>query len=178
LFKGGIVLINHPILINAVSAGTLNVRTIATIQTAQTVRTATPAASLSKSDASQSSNAPISSGSGSGSSAISISVERPAAANQSGLISVSLASDIAAPGKSFSFTLEASAVSNAPAANEVRVMQMDGKPLPDWIRYEPTTRTFTANAVPAGAFPLQIRLGVGGAESVVVIQEQPPSLNK
>jgi hypothetical protein len=51
-------------------------------------------------------------------------------------------------------------VSNAPAASEVRVMQMDGKPLPDWIRYEPATRTFTANAVPAGAFPLQIRLGL------------------
>ena len=98
--------------------------------------------------------------------------------NQSGLITVALASDVAAPGKSFSFTLEASAVSNVPNATEVRVMQMDGKPLPDWIRYEASTRTFTANAVPAGAFPLQIRLGVGGAESVVVIQEQPPSLNK
>jgi len=55
---------------------------------------------------------------------------------------------------------------------------VDGKPLPDWIRYEPETRTFTANAVPAGAFPLQISIGVGGAESVVVIQEQPPGIGK
>lgn len=57
-------------------------------------------------------------------------------------------------------------------------MQMDGKPLPDWIRYEPETRTFTANSVPAGVFPLQIRLGVGSTESVVVIQEQPQGISK
>jgi hypothetical protein len=176
LFKGGIVMINHPILINAISAGTLNVSTQATIQTAQTTRTAAASASMSKSESNQASNAPTSAVSVSGGSAISISVERPAAANQSGLITVALASDVAAPGKSFSFTLEASAVSNATVANEVSVMQMDGKPLPDWIRYESTTRTFTANLVPAGAFPLQIRLSVGGAESVVVIQEQPPSI--
>jgi hypothetical protein len=176
LFKGGIVMINHPILINAISAGTLNVSTQATIQTAQTSRTAAASASMSKSESNQASNAPTSAVSVSGGSAISISVERPAAANQSGLITVALASDVAAPGRSFSFTLEASAVSNATVANEVSVMQMDGKPLPDWIRYESTTRTFTANLVPAGAFPLQIRLSVGGAESVVVIQEQPPSI--
>ena len=171
-------MINHPILINAISAGTLNVRTEATIQSSQTVK---PAASVSAatSDSGQSSN-PSSSNPASGvvGSSISISVDRPSASNQSGLITVALASDVAAPGKSFSFTLEASAVSNVPNATEVRVMQMDGKPLPDWIRYEASSRTFTANAVPAGAFPLQIRLGVGGAESVVVIQEQPPSLNK
>jgi hypothetical protein len=176
LFKGGIVMINHPILINAISAGILNVSTQATIQTAQTTRTAAASASMSKSESNQASNAPTSAVSVSGGSAISISVERPAAANQSGLITVALASDVAAPGRSFSFTLEASAVSNATVANEVSVMQMDGKPLPDWIRYESTTRTFTANLVPAGAFPLQIRLSVGGAESVVVIQEQPPSI--
>jgi len=111
-------------------------------------------------------------------SAISISVERPAATNQSGLITVALSSEVAAPGKSFTFTLDANAVSNAPTFNEVRVMQMDGKPLPDWIRYEPETRTFTANAVPPGAFPLQIRLLAGNAESVVVIQEQPQVTNK
>ena len=150
-FKGGIIMINHPMLINAVSAGTLNVRTETTIQAVQTARASVAAsASTTTADSGQSSNTTSNSASGTSGSSIAISVDRPAAANQSGLITVAVASDVAAPGKSFSFTLEANAVSNAPTDSEVRVMQMDGKPLPDWIRYEPATRTFTANAVPAG----------------------------
>ena len=70
------------------------------------------------------------------------------------------------------------AVNNSSALTEVRIMQMDGKPLPDWIRYEPESRTFTANAVPAGAFPLEIRLSLGSSETVVVIQEQTPNVSK
>ena len=33
-------------------------------------------------------------------------------------------------------------------------------------------KTFTAKDVPAGAFPLQLKVGVGGQETMMVIQEQ------
>jgi hypothetical protein len=48
---------------------------------------------------------------------------------------------------------------------------MDGKPLPDWLKYEPETKTFTAKDIPAGAFPLQLKVGSGGQETMMVIQE-------
>jgi hypothetical protein len=51
---------------------------------------------------------------------------------------------------------------------------MDGKPLPNWLRYDAANKTFTANEVPAGAFPLQLKVAVGNTESVMVIQEKPP----
>ena len=50
--------------------------------------------------------------------------------------------------------------------------QSDGQPLPDWLRYEPTTKTFTAKEVPAGAFPIQLKVGVGSQETMMVIQQQ------
>jgi hypothetical protein len=89
---------------------------------------------------------------------------------------VALSSEAAAPGSSFSFSL----VSHVPAATainpntDVRVTQMDGKPLPAWLRYDGATQTFVATAVPAGAFPLQLKVGVGGVETVMVINEKPP----
>jgi hypothetical protein len=44
--------------------------------------------------------------------------------------------------------------------------------MPDWLRYEPTTKTFIAKEVPAGAFPLQLKVGIGGQETLMVIQAQ------
>jgi hypothetical protein len=57
---------------------------------------------------------------------------------------------------------------------EVRVTQADGKPLPEWLRYEATTKTFVATTVPPGAFPLQLKVGIGGVETLMVISEKPP----
>ena len=56
----------------------------------------------------------------------------------------------------------------------VKMSQMDGKPLPNWLRYDAANKTFTANDVPAGAFPLQLKVSVGNTDSVVLIQEKPP----
>ena len=63
----------------------------------------------------------------------------------------------------------------ATAANaEVRVTQLDGKPLPEWLRYEAGTKTFVATTVPPGAFPLQLKVDIGGVENLMVINEKPP----
>lgn len=107
-------------------------------------------------------------------SAVSIAVARPASANQSGLITVAVSADAAKPGSSFSFSLESHVPTAAAANTDVRVTQVDGKPLPEWLRYEAGTKTFVATTVPPGAFPLQLKVGIGGVETLMVINEKPP----
>jgi hypothetical protein len=104
--------------------------------------------------------------------AISVSVDKPSSANQAGLITVAVSAETAAPGRSFSFEIDPKAVSNPSSTAPLKVSQVDGKPLPDWLRYEPETKSFIAKEVPAGAFPLQLKVASGGQETVMVIQEQ------
>jgi hypothetical protein len=156
LYKGGIVMINHPQLMNAVNAGTLVVRVETSVM--QPVKVSAP---------------PVSSASSSTVAAVSVAVARPATNGQTGLITVAVSPEAAAPGKSFSFSIEAHVSAGSSANTDVRVTQMDGKPLPDWLRYEPETKTFVATAVPPGAFPLQLKVGVAGVETMMVINEKP-----
>jgi len=165
LYKGGIVMINHPQLMNAVNAGTLVVRVEASV--------AQPAkVSASASTGNATSNSATSTGAN-GDSAVSIAVARPASSTQTGLIAVAVSPEVAAPGRSFSFSIE-SHVPAAAANTEVKVMQVDGKPLPEWLRFEPATKTFVATTVPPGALPLQLKVGIGGVETLMVINEKPP----
>jgi hypothetical protein len=157
LYKGGIVMINHPQLMNAVNAGTLVVRVETTV--VQPVKAAPPPAANPAASTTQA--------------AVSVAVSRPAANGQTGLITVALSPEVAAPGRSFSFSIESQVPAGSASNTEVRVTQMDGKPLPDWLRYEADTKTFVATSVPPGAFPLQIKVGVGGLETMMVISEKP-----
>jgi hypothetical protein len=165
LFKGGIVMINHPQLLNAVSSGALIVRAETTVVTA---------ASAARVGGEMANTSLQISGS-SGSSAVSVVVNRSPSASQTGVIQVQVAPEAAAPGKSFSFELDPHAVAGHAADAPLKIVQMDGKPLPNWLRYDATNKTFTANEVPAGAFPLQLKVSVGNTESVVLIQEKPPT---
>jgi hypothetical protein len=85
-----------------------------------------------------------------------------------------VSSDVAAPGSSFSFSLESHVPTAAAANTDVKVTQVDGKPLPEWLRFEAGSKTFVATTVPPGAFPLQLKVGVGGVETLMVINEKPP----
>jgi hypothetical protein len=174
LYKGGIVMINHPQLLNAVNAGTLVVR-VETTTNVQAVRMVTPSASANASAvvrASTSAAQQVSSGREG--SAVTVAVARPASVGETGLITVAVSSEAAAPGRSFSFSLEAHVPAATSANTDVRVTQLDGKPLPEWLRYEPSTKTFVATSVPPGAFPLQLKVGIGGVETLMVINEKPP----
>jgi hypothetical protein len=85
---------------------------------------------------------------------------------------VAVSSEVAAPGRSFSFSIE-SHVPAAATSAEVKITQVDGKPLPEWLRFEPATKTFVATTLPPGAFPLQLKVGIGGVETLMVINEKP-----
>jgi hypothetical protein len=163
LYKAGIVMINHPQLLNAVSAGALVVRVETSMTAVQMSRMGAPAEVPT--------SAKPTSDTGS---AVTVAVAKPASAGQSGLITVAVSAEAAAPGRSFSFSLEAHVPAAAAANSEVRVSQMDGKPLPEWLRFEPATKTFVATSVPPGAFPLQLKVGIGGVETLMVINEKPP----
>ena len=89
----------------------------------------------------------------------------------SGLITVGLSAEAATPGRSFSIDMAEHIPAGSTPNAQTKVTQMDGKPLPDWLKFDSATKTFVATNVPAGAFPLQLKVGVGPAEAVIVIQQ-------
>ena len=166
VYKGGIVMINHPQLLNATNAGTLIVRVEATAPASTVVKVAAPAPAQSSSSAPK----PAESGKGAD---ISISQQRAATPQQSGLVTVAVSAEVATSGKGFAFSLEDRMPASAPKGALIQVSQLDGKPLPEWLRYEPETQKVVATTPPAGAFPIQIKATIGGVETVIVITEQP-----
>jgi len=159
-------MINHPQLLNATNAGTLIVRVETTIASPTSVAKVSASASSSSSRTSE--PAALSKGSD-----VSVSVNRAPSAAQSGLVTVTVSSEVAATGKGFAFTLTDHIPAEAAKSTQVSVSQIDGKPLPEWLRYEPATQKVVATAPPPGAFPIQIKANLGGVETVIVITEQP-----
>jgi hypothetical protein len=160
VYKGGIVLINHPSLMNATNAGTLIVRVETTMQ---------PSAKVNASAVSQASTEPASSKGAD----VSVSVTRPATQGQSGLVTVTVSGEAASGGKGFAFALVDHIPADVPKTTQVAVSQLDGKPLPDWLRYDTGTQKVIATSPPPGAFPIQIKASMGGVETIIVITEQP-----
>jgi hypothetical protein len=155
LYKGTIVQINHPQLLNAVSAGLLLVRVESS--TSDALPTVPPLATGVTSSIQAD---------------VIVSVGRVPSGSETGLINVEISPEVAAPGSSFTFELDPHDHANQPTDAPVRVGQSDGKPLPEWLGFDATSKSFKATSVPAGAFPLQLKISVGGVESVLVIQEK------
>jgi hypothetical protein len=205
-FKGGVIMINHPQLLNATNSGSLMVRVETTMPVASAQRInlpqsgglpqqqASPAQATGGSSAAQaqpSGGAPASQSSSSSASAsaqaqpaasaaakpagadVTVSVARPATANQSGLVTVAVSPEVATAGKGFAFSLAEHLPADVPKEAPARVSQVDGKPLPEWLKFEAGTQKFIANEVPPGAFPIQIKVSVGGTDTVIVVTEQP-----
>lgn len=53
-----------------------------------------------------------------------------------------------------------------------RAVQSDGSPLPNWLKYDPDTNTFTANEVPQGAKAVEIKIQT--IRNGQVLEESPP----
>jgi hypothetical protein len=153
-------MINHPQLLNAVNSGVLMVRTETSLSVAAKVGGDIPAA-------------PAQTGAGSGGSTVSVVVNRSPSATQTGVIQVQVAPEAASAGKSFTFELDPHAVAGHAPDAPVKITQVDGKPLPNWLSYDAANKTFTAKDLPPGAFPLQVSVSVGNTVTVMVIQEKP-----
>jgi hypothetical protein len=157
VYKGGIVMINHPQLMNATNAGTLVVRIETAMQAIGTQRATTPASSAASGSSSD----------------LTVSTVRPASLGQTGLVTVTVSAEAASAGKGFAFALSEHIAADVPKTAPVAVTQLDGRPLPEWLRYDTGTQKVIATAPPPGAFPVQIKASVGGVETVIVITEQP-----
>ena len=87
------------------------------------------------------------------------------------MLTVSLPGAIATAGSDFSFELPPSV--KALIGNDLPVVSLsDGSRLPVWIRFNPATLFFEAQAVPGGAFPLQVLIATSKAKILIVISER------
>jgi hypothetical protein len=120
------------------------------------------------------------SGSSANSSAISsqasgISVEQRNAPSSTGLsmmFAVSLPKGTSTVGAGFSFDLPESLRTAATESSDILANLPNGSALPTWLKFDAKTLRFDANAVPDGAFPLQVVLTIGELRALVVISER------
>ncbi|MEY4363900.1 MAG: hypothetical protein RLZZ24_1252, partial [Pseudomonadota bacterium] len=161
LFKGGLIMINHPVLLSAhTNAASLQVRT-------EVTQSAAAKSMVSAMTAETEPTKPAKS-----EAVVSIRVNQTAQPGKPGSVVVEVSPEVTAGAKGFSFELDSSIVpakTNAPTP--VRATQPDGRQLPTWLKFDPNSNTFSADAVPAGAFPLQVKVSVGNTETIVVIQD-------
>jgi hypothetical protein len=95
---------------------------------------------------------------------------------ESGIVTVSVPKELATKGTGFVFPLPTQ-IAEAVGDSSVRVTLTDGRPLPGWLRYQPDTKTFSASAVPDGAFPIQLIVVIGGRSTTIVISERTETGN-
>jgi hypothetical protein len=53
-----------------------------------------------------------------------------------------------------------------------RAVQSDGSPLPNWLKYDADTNTFSASELPSGAKPIEIRIQT--IKDGKILEESPP----
>ena len=87
------------------------------------------------------------------------------------IVAVTVPKAMATTGTGFSFDLPAQ-VRATLGTGAVQVTLADGRPLPDWIRFNPATQRFEASAVPDGGLPLRVLIRAGAKEVMVVISER------
>ena len=103
-----------------------------------------------------------------GSGGVSVSMVREPSVQQGGIITVSVPKAMATTGSGFSFPLPTQIAEVASDTN-IQVTTISGQTLPAWLKYDPEAKTFTASAVPDGAFPMQVVVTIGGNRSTIQI---------
>jgi hypothetical protein len=101
---------------------------------------------------------------------ITVSVVRLATTQLAGMVSVLVPEATVTSGNGFTFPLPHPAA-EAAAAGDTSVTLMNGKRLPGWLQYMPTTQTFVVTAAPAGALPVEVLVRVGTQHWRVLITE-------
>jgi hypothetical protein len=102
---------------------------------------------------------------------ISVALVRPAESDAPGMVSVSVPEEMVTSGKAFSFPLP-SGVVEAAAGRKLQVATLDGKRLPSWLRYSPSSKSFSANLVPAGGLPIKLLVTSGVLRWTLQIAER------
>ncbi|MDP1742002.1 MBG domain-containing protein, partial [Polaromonas sp.] len=105
----------------------------------------------------------------SGGSATDFTMLREPTGQQAGSASVTVSSAPDGSGSGFRFSLPADLLGGGP----LQATTPTGAPLPDWLRFDPGSRSFVATGAPAGALPVQIRVSAGDRSLVLTISEAP-----
>ena len=88
------------------------------------------------------------------------------------LVGVSLPKGSSTVGTGFSFQLPESLRGLAADGAPVQVNRDNGSPMPNWLKFDPATLRFEANAVPDSGLPLQLVVTVANQRVMVVISER------
>ena len=88
-----------------------------------------------------------------------------------GIITVAVPKTSASPGSNFTFQLPEQVSLSSEMGKEVKVSLANGDPLPVWLKYVYTSRTFVATNVPAGSIPITVLVAVGKNVWTVEIAE-------
>ena len=105
---------------------------------------------------------------------ITVSVVQ-AAANSPliGLITVSIPRSVVDTAVEFRFPLPEQLLAKLHSTHsEARATLMNGKPLPRWLTFRPSTGLFVANSMPVDALPLEVLVRSGAGNWAVLIQER------
>jgi hypothetical protein len=104
---------------------------------------------------------------------ITVDVTRSPDLNQTGIVSVLVPRSTATAGSGFKFRLPEALINAADTSGAApSASTLSGGTLPAWLRFDASTRSFVASAVPDGALPYQVRVTIGGQSSVIVIAER------
>jgi hypothetical protein len=104
---------------------------------------------------------------GAASGSVIVSLVRSSSRGTPGVVSVLVPQETAMSGRGFAFQLP-----RAIPRGAIELTLTDGSPLPTWLRYVPASAMFVATSPRAGAFPLELRVRVGGREWTVLISTQ------
>ena len=126
-------------------------------------------------NASSTGSANSSAASGSNSSGVTVDLLSVSSASTTMMAAVSLPKGASTVGVGFSFALPEAIQALAQQGSQTVDPQTslpDGSPLPAWLSFDVSTLRFEAQAVPTGAFPLQVLVNVAGSRVMVVISER------
>ena len=126
-------------------------------------------------NASSTGSANSSAASGINSSGVTVDLLSVSSASTTMMAAVSLPKGASTVGVGFSFALPEAIQALAQQRSQTVDPQPslpDGSPLPAWLSFDVSTLRFEAQAVPTGAFPLQVLVTVAGSRVMVVISER------
>ena len=89
----------------------------------------------------------------------------------SGLVVVKVPKDTALTGSGFSFAVPQEIMNMVSTIDQVDVTLSNGRGLPEWLSFDSSSMVFSAQAVPDGGLPLQVRVTIGGQSITLVVSE-------
>jgi hypothetical protein len=87
------------------------------------------------------------------------------------VISVSVPDGSDQYAQGFAFSLPR-LVADTANGETVSLMTMSGGPIPDWLQYEPSTKTFVISNSPSVVLPMQVQVRIGNQSWVIRINKR------